>query len=62
MLYPDDSTAEGKALRLRQEYFFVSASMQDIVRRYLRNHGDFELLADKVAIHLNDTHPRTGST
>ena len=57
VLYPDDSTAEGKALRLRQEYFFVSASMQDIVRRYLRNHGDFELLADKVAIHLNDTHP-----
>lgn len=57
VLYPDDSTAEGKALRLRQEYFFVSASMQDILRRYLRNHGEFESLADKVAIHLNDTHP-----
>ena len=57
VLYPDDSSEHGKELRLRQEYFFVSASMQDIVRRYLRNHGNFDLLADKVAVHLNDTHP-----
>jgi starch phosphorylase len=57
VLYPDDSTDHGKELRLRQEYFFVSASLQDILRRYLKTHADFEHLADKVAIHLNDTHP-----
>jgi starch phosphorylase len=57
VLYPEDSTEHGKELRLRQEYFFVSASMQDILRRYLRNHGNFDALPDKVAIHLNDTHP-----
>ena len=57
VLYPDDSSEHGKELRLRQEYFFVSASMQDIVRRYLRNHSNFDQLADKVAVHLNDTHP-----
>ncbi len=57
VLYPDDSTDHGKELRLRQEYFFVSASLQDILRRYLKNHGDFTALPDKVAIHLNDTHP-----
>ncbi|MGM9427042.1 glycogen/starch/alpha-glucan phosphorylase [Hydrogenophaga sp. MI9] len=57
VLYPDDSTEHGKELRLRQEYFFVSASLQDILRRYLKSHGSFDQLADKVAIHLNDTHP-----
>lgn len=57
VLYPDDSSEHGKELRLRQEYFFVSASMQDILRRYLRNHDNFDQLADKVAVHLNDTHP-----
>ena len=57
VLYPDDSSEHGKELRLRQEYFFVSASMQDIVRRYLRSHSSFDQLADKVAVHLNDTHP-----
>jgi starch phosphorylase len=57
VLYPDDSTDHGKELRLRQEYFFVSASLQDILRRYLKTHGSFDALADKVAIHLNDTHP-----
>jgi len=57
VLYPDDRTELGHELRLRQEYFFVSASLQDILRRYLKNHGGFEQLADKVAIHLNDTHP-----
>jgi starch phosphorylase len=57
VLYPDDSTLSGRELRLRQEYFFVSASLQDIVRRYLVNHDDFDALPDKVSIHLNDTHP-----
>jgi glycogen phosphorylase len=57
VLYPEDSTEHGKELRLRQEYFFVSASIQDILRRYLKKHGTFDALADKVAIHLNDTHP-----
>ncbi|HSV45451.1 MAG TPA: glycogen/starch/alpha-glucan family phosphorylase, partial [Ramlibacter sp.] len=57
VLYPEDSTQHGKELRLRQEYFFVSASMQDIVRRYLRNHANFDALPDKAAVHLNDTHP-----
>ncbi|HSW16725.1 MAG TPA: glycogen/starch/alpha-glucan phosphorylase [Ramlibacter sp.] len=57
VLYPEDSTEHGKELRLRQEYFFVSASMQDILRRYLRRHGTFDALPDKVAVHLNDTHP-----
>ncbi|MBN8488320.1 MAG: glycogen/starch/alpha-glucan phosphorylase [Burkholderiales bacterium] len=57
VLYPDDSTLSGRELRLRQEYFFVSASVQDLVRRYLRTHASFERLADKVSIHLNDTHP-----
>lgn len=57
VLYPDDSTESGRELRLRQEYFFVSASVQDLVHRYRLNHSDFTQLADKVAIHLNDTHP-----
>jgi starch phosphorylase len=57
VLYPDDSTLAGRELRLRQEYFFVSASLQDILRRYRVGHTDFEALPDKVSIHLNDTHP-----
>ncbi len=57
VLYPDDSTDHGRELRLRQEFFFVSASLQDLIRRYLKDHGSFDQLADKVAIHLNDTHP-----
>ena len=57
VLYPDDSTWNGRELRLRQEYFLVSASLQDILRRHLRPHGTLNNLADKVAIHLNDTHP-----
>ena len=57
VLYPDDSTDHGKELRLRQEYFFVSASLQDLLRRYLKSHSGFDALPDKVAIHLNDTHP-----
>lgn len=57
VLYPDDSTPQGRELRLRQERFFVSASLQDILHRHLHNHASLESLPDKVAIHLNDTHP-----
>ncbi len=57
MLYPADSTAAGQELRLRQEFFFSSASLQDIVRRHLQQYGDLHSLPDKVAIQLNDTHP-----
>jgi starch phosphorylase len=60
VLYPNDSTPAGRELRLRQEYFFTSASIQDIVARHLREHGRLDTLADKVAIHLNDTHPAIG--
>jgi len=57
VLYPNDSTPAGRELRLRQEYFFVAASMQDLIARHLDEHPTLENLADKVAIHLNDTHP-----
>lgn len=57
VLYPDDSTVVGRELRLRQEYFLTSASVQDIVRRHLKENPDISTLADTVAIHLNDTHP-----
>jgi len=57
VLYPADSTPAGQELRLRQEYFFSSASIQDIVRRHMQYHGDIRTLPDKVAIQLNDTHP-----
>lgn len=57
VLYPADSTPSGQELRLRQEFFFSSASLQDIVRRHLQQYGDIGSLPDKVAIHLNDTHP-----
>ncbi len=57
ILYPDDSTAEGRELRLRQQYFFVSASVQDVLARFLADYDDWDLLSRKVAIHLNDTHP-----
>ena len=57
VLYPDDSTAVGRELRLRQEYFLTSASVQDIVRRHLKENPDISTLPDTVAIHLNDTHP-----
>ena len=57
VLYPDDRTEHGRELRLRQEYFFVSASLQDILWRHLNRHNNLDRLADKVAIHLNDTHP-----
>ncbi len=57
VLYPNDSTPAGQELRLRQEYFFSSASIQDIVRRHIQYFGDIHTLPDKAAIQLNDTHP-----
>src|SRR5262245_9680474 len=56
-LYPSDESAAGKELRLRQEYFFVSASLQDIVDYHFRLEGSVRTLASRVAIQLNDTHP-----
>lgn len=57
VLYPNDSTPTGQELRLRQEFFFTSASLQDLVRRHYRQFGALDNLAEKVAIQLNDTHP-----
>jgi starch phosphorylase len=57
VLYPNDQTEEGKALRLKQQYFFVACSIGDIVRRFKRRHASFELLPKRAAIQLNDTHP-----
>ena len=57
VLYPSDNHPEGKALRLRQQYFLVSASVQDIVRHHLRVNGTLDNFSDRVAIHINDTHP-----
>src|SRR5262249_39263815 len=55
-LYPNDSTPEGQELRLRQEYFFTSASLQDLVRRHLDEFGMLDNLAEQAAVQLNDTH------
>ena len=65
VLYPNDTSVLGKELRLKQQYFFVSASIQDILRRFLSAHdmkkpADWKLLPEKVAIQLNDTHPSIG--
>ena len=57
VLYPADTSPAGQELRLRQEYFFSSASLQDILRRHMQQYGRLDNLADKVAIQLNDTHP-----
>ncbi len=57
VLYPADNHPEGKSLRLRQQYFLVSASVQDIVQRHLRDYGSLENFAEKNAVHINDTHP-----
>ncbi|MGB5155923.1 glycogen/starch/alpha-glucan phosphorylase [Desulfobacterium sp. N47] len=57
VLYPNDELFVGRELRLKQEYFFVSCSIQDIIRRYLINHDSFDEFPDKVAIQMNDTHP-----
>jgi starch phosphorylase len=57
VLYPNDSTQMGHDLRLKQQYFFTCASLQDILKRYLKDHDNFDALPNKVAIQLNDTHP-----
>ncbi len=57
VLYPNDKSQDGQELRLKQEYFFVSASLQDILHRYLRNHENLKNFPEQVAIQLNDTHP-----
>ena len=57
VLYPEDNHVEGKSLRLRQQYFLVSASVQDILNRHLRKYNTLDNLPEKVAIHINDTHP-----
>lgn len=57
VLYPSDNHPEGKSLRLRQQYFLVSASIQDIINNHLRVYGRIDNLAQQVAIHINDTHP-----
>ncbi len=65
VLYPNDTSVLGKELRLKQQYFFVSASIQDILRRFLstnemKKQADWKILPDKIAIQLNDTHPSIG--
>lgn len=57
VLYPADNHPEGKSLRLRQQYFLVSSSMQDIVKRHLRHHKTIDSIPERIAIHINDTHP-----
>ncbi|MEE0128937.1 MAG: glycogen/starch/alpha-glucan phosphorylase [Eubacterium sp.] len=57
ILYPADNSPEGKSLRLRQQYFLVSASIQDIIRRHLTEYSTLDNLPEKIAIHINDTHP-----
>ncbi len=57
VLYPEDSFHEGKILRLKQQYFFVSAGVQSIIRHYKKNHGDVRTFYEKVVLHINDTHP-----
>ena len=57
VLYPADHHVEGKMLRLKQQYFFVSASMQSIFKKHIRDYGSLDSLPDKIAIHINDTHP-----
>ncbi len=57
VLYPNDNTPQGRQLRLEQQYFFVSCSLQDIIRRHLKKYGRLDNLADHAAVQLNDTHP-----
>ncbi len=57
VLYPDDKHHEGKSLRISQQYFLVSASIQDIIKRHLRHYRTLDNFSDVVAIHINDTHP-----
>ena len=60
VLYPSDATPAGQELRLRQEYFFASASLLDLVRRHVKQHREIRTLGDHVAVQLNDTHPAIG--
>ncbi|KYC41070.1 glycogen phosphorylase [Scytonema hofmannii PCC 7110] len=60
VLYPNDNNYQGRELRLMQEYFFVSCSLQDIIRTYLRSHNNFDQFPNKCAIQINDTHPAIG--
>jgi len=60
VLYPNDNTFQGRELRLEQQYFFVSCSIQDIIRSYLHTHKNFDHFAQQIAIQLNDTHPSIG--
>jgi len=60
LLYPSDDIREGQELRLKQQYFFVAATFQDIFRRYKKKHSTFENFSDKIAVQLNDTHPAIG--
>ncbi len=60
VLYPSDATPAGQELRLRQEYFFASASLLDLVRRHMKQHRDIRTLGDHVSVQLNDTHPSIG--
>lgn len=57
VLYPNDSHMEGKLLRLRQQYFLAAASVGDIINHHMATYGTLDNLADKIAIHINDTHP-----
>jgi len=57
LLYPTDHVSEGRELRLKQQYFFVAATFQDIFRRYKKKNKNFNKFSDRIAVHLNDTHP-----
>ena len=57
VLYPNDNHYKGKELRLKQQYFFISATIQQVIRQYMENHEDIRKLPEKVVFHINDTHP-----
>ena len=57
VLYPNDNHYAGKELRLKQQYFFVSASLQTAIKKYLKKHDDIKKLHEKVVFQMNDTHP-----
>lgn len=57
VLYPNDNHYQGKELRLKQQYFFISATIQQVVRKFMQNHDNIKDLPNKVAFHINDTHP-----
>lgn len=61
VLYPNDNSEQGKELRLKQQYFFCSATIRDIIRRYKKSHSDWNNFSEKNQIQLNDTHPAIAS-